>query len=622
MLTSMTQVGTKSKLTKWLPFIAVVGLLPACDKKPKLDPLTTINLASAITNQVGVNFCTPIAQQQKLYLKTLIILDHSGSNGQNYKMAADGSGAPDVSSGTLVVSPQYATDPQGFTRYGKTTSPGTLLNYLSTLSPNDPADPTRFFALVNFSSDASTYPTNSIGFTSDISGFYNHVVSDAGAPAGNPNDSGGTSYLSALNAAYNIINNDVQAAKNCSALPTSATPTASCPKPGTVTPSSYVVIFMSDGSPIIKIEGVGTDPSGNVVVTGDLVITKESTNEILGKVGSMVDLQTNNKFVASVNFFTIYYYHEGNIDASSQTLLSQMAKTGNGLPYNALSGSNINYAQFQPPTKQVQYILSDIFVTNTNGVWWNGNYVLDSDGDGLPDDVEKAWGSNPLKAISDGNGVSDLVKYKLTNASPCQSKNANGLCRDAVVNYKAGLCSAISTTSPGGVLTYKSSDPNGLNDCEKVLLNNQAGIGVPDSNQDSIPDWLEFINNVPFQAGSLPAVSQVNQDGYTTYQKIKYSLPVATPLNTMLNVLPANYNLTQVSSTALQTCYQLNVTHFPIVGPNNKVRVDITMKSNLIKDSYVYRVGLKSFGTNSNSLFFNDWTDATEISNKTWSSWP
>jgi hypothetical protein len=539
-------------------------------------------------------------------------LDHSGSNGQNYKMSAAGDGSPDVSSGNFVVSPAYATDPKGLTRYGTATTPGTYLNYLANLTPNDPTDPQRYFASVDFNSSAQTYPTGSSGFTSDIANFYNHVATTAGAASGGaPNDSSGTSYLTALSAAYNIVSNDIQSAKACAAKATTAAATVDCPKPGTAISSAYVLVFMSDGSPIIKIDGVGTDSSGNTVITGPIVLTKESNAEILAKVGAIMDLKSNDKYVTSVNLYSIYYYFPGNIDKSGQSLLGEMAKAGNGLPYNALSGSNIDYSQFQPPKKMLSYTLADVFVTNASTVWWTDSKLhADTDGDGLPDDIEKTFGTNPLKYSTANNGVSDLVRYKMNAGAP---------------NYKAGACSAIASSTINGVFTYKASDPNGLNDCEKLILNDTAGIGYPDSNKDNIPDFLEFINNIAFQSGTTPGVTTINQDGYTTYQKIKYSLPVSTSLTNVLGVMPSSYRLNQISSNASQSCYQLSVSDLPIIGDGNKVRVDVLLKSNLVEDNYLYKVGYKNFDaikTSGPSLIFNDWNDPTEITNKTWSQWP
>ena len=82
-------------------------------QKANLNPLEQVMIESVSTDGVSVNFCTDPAYDQKLYLKTIVILDHSGSNQTNYKMAADGSGAPAISNGTITINTSYATDPLG-----------------------------------------------------------------------------------------------------------------------------------------------------------------------------------------------------------------------------------------------------------------------------------------------------------------------------------------------------------------------------------------------------------------------------------------------------------------------------------------------------------------------------
>ena len=596
-----------------------------CSKATPLDPLGHIDLQSIPTNNVQVNFCTDPAYQQKQYLKTIIILDHSGSNQENYLMSADGSGAPALVNGSIVISPTYATDPTGQTRYGTVNTPGTLLNYLYNLPPNNPADPTRFFALIDFNGSATTYPANAAGFTSDIAGFYNHVQSDATASGGVPNDSGSTSYMSALQNAYNIIENDIQSEKNCAALSLgSASPGSWCPTPGVATASSYVIVFMSDGSPITSIQGVGMDSSGQIVTTGPISITKEPSSEILGEVQTIASLTSEKQYVAGVNMFTIYYYHPGNVDLSGQQLLAQMAKVGNGIGYDALSGSNINYAQFQPPTKLIKYTLSDVFVTNASVRWWtDGKLHADSDSDGLPDDVEKAWGSDPNNPDTQGNGVSDYVRYLLTNSAPCAHKNSQGICTDTPVDYATGACSGIKTIPlASGGYTFVSSDPDGLNDCEKLLLNDAGGIGTPDSNSDGIPDWLEFINGVPFQIGTSAALDTPDASGYTVYQKIKFSLPVQVPPSELATYKPDQYNMTLVSSTPTQDCYNLTVTGLPTIGSGNTVRVDVIETSPLLQNSYLYRVGKKAFVSTNSTLVFSDWNNPAEQAAGTWKVWP
>jgi hypothetical protein len=413
---------------------------------------------------VTVNFCTDPAQPEQFVVKTLVILDHSGSNKENYLMDPNGDGGPEIVNGTLSVLSSYATDPTGILRYGSVSTPGSLLNYLSTMPANNPASPSHYFALIDFNSAVTPYPANGTSFTSDVSAFYNYVQQDsvgfATSGTGEPVDGGDTDYLGALGAAYNVINGDIQNSMNCAAQPTTATPTTACPTPGVQITSAYVILFMSDGSPITSISGVGQTASGQIVITGPISITMEPSSEILGQVETIMGLTSNTKYVAGINMFTVYYYNPtNNIDQNAQTLLANMAKAGNGLAYNAVSGSKIDYSQFVPPQKLIKYTLSDIFVTDSNVTFWDGGTpMLDSDGDGLPDSVETAWGSNPNNADSFGNGVNDMVQYQLANGQPITSPT----------NYKSGACSSIASTKVNGKLVFNSSDPDGLNDCEKT----------------------------------------------------------------------------------------------------------------------------------------------------------
>jgi hypothetical protein len=593
-----------------MTFTSVTVLILVGCGSDGLKPLDQIILQSLDTKSAQVNFCTEPAFDQKLVQKTVIILDHSGSNQNGYQMDSSGSGAPVVVNGLIDFGPQYGTDPMGTLRYGSVTQTGTLLNYLANIPPNDPTDPTQFFGLVNFSSGAQTYPPGSSGFTSDTVAFYNQILSESIAGGSAPADAGGTSYLSALTAAYNMINNDIQVAKSCASLPRgSASPGAWCPNPGVAVASAYVIVFMTDGSPIINTSGITVGPNGDLQVIGTITFTKESSVEILAKVSAIQSLTANTKFVAGVNLFTIYYYLAGNFDNSGRVILQQMAKAGNGIAYDALSGSNIDYQQFQPPKKRIKFTLSDIFLGNASTTRWDDGVLhLDTDMDGLPDDEEIVWGSNPANALSDGSGISDLVRYNLALSG-------------STINTGT-LCSGIARdgTLPGN--PYISSDPNGLNNCEKALLNDVGGIDNPDSNADLIPDWLEFKAGVPFQVGTVPAVNKPLSDGFSIYQKIKLGLPINVANSQVFNFAMPQYKLSLLSTTSVQDCYRLDVSGLPYVGEGNTIRVDVIEKSDLLKDSYLYKVGKKAFAAGSNSVKFNDWNDPAEKLLKTWQVWP
>jgi hypothetical protein len=604
-----------------LALVSLITIAVACTSKESLNPLDQVIANNVVVKDVNVTFCTDPAYVPEQYLKMVIVLDHSGSNKLNYKMAPDGS--PLVTGGTLDVETAYATDPTGTTRYGTVATAGTLLNYLDNLPANSPTDPTKFFALVDFNSTVDTYPTNSSGFTSDIPAFYSFVAADAIAGGTGPDDVGETDYIGALTAAYNIINADIASAANCAGRAIgSASPGAWCPVPGVAVSSSYVVVFMSDGAPITALNDV-TVNGGTYTVGPNFSFTMESQDQIIAQVATIEALTQNAKYVTSVNLFTIYYYNPLNIDSVADSLLSKMAKAGQGISYDALSGTNIDYTKFQPPQKRIKYTLADIFVTNASVTWWDDGLLhKDTDMDGLPDDIETAWGSDPAKPSTQNNGVTDLVRYRLANGAACSGALVAGLCPDAPINYKTGICNGITHTTVAGVLTFKSSDPDGLNDCEKLALNDAAGINDPDSNADLIPDWLEFMAGIPFQTGTQPATNQPDPDGLSIYDKVKYSLPQNVSAQQELNLTPSSYNLQLVSSNNTQDCYTLNVSNLPFIGDNNMVRVDVVEKSQLLNEDYLYKVGKKAFATGVNTVNFNDWTDAGEIALGTWSQWP
>jgi hypothetical protein len=531
--------------------------LPAC-QDPALFPLPAAVAPLPDPASVLLDFCTDPAVDQKIVQKLLIILDHSGSNAKNYLMAADGSGAPALVNGSIVISPTYATDPTGQLRYGNAATPGTLINYLVNLPPNDPANPQFYFALVDFNGTATSYPAGNSGFTSDIAAFAAHVQSEIP-----PNDSGSTSYASALGAAQSIITADLQAAR---AAPT---PVA----------SYYTIVFMSDGSPITSISGVGTDSNGNIVVTGPITITKEPSSQILGEVGTIMALGADPRYVAGMNLFTVYYYVPGNVDTSGQQLLSDMAQAGYGLAYDALSGTNVDYRSFLPSVKHIKYTLADVVVTNSS-------VNIGADGKAVPD-TDRA---------NAGQGIGDLALRALGGT------------------FNPSVCASL------GAPPYPVSDPGGLNDCEKLALGDAAGIDNPDSNGDGIPDGLELKNGIAFQSGTSPAVTSPGLDGMTVYDKIKFSLPVATPLYEILDPEPSQYLLSQTSTSPSQDCYHLEVANLPVAGDGNEVRVDVTLQSELMKNTRLWRVGTRSFAPGARSVSLRDWNDPVDGS--AWKEWP
>jgi hypothetical protein len=97
----------------------------------------------------------------------------------------------------------------------------------------------------------------------------------------------------------------------------------------------------------------------------------------------------------------------------------------------------------------------------------------DSDGDGLSDDEESDYGTDPVIRDTDGDGFSDFFEIKVSSPghelNPLDSSDSN--------------CDITSV----GV----DSDHDGLTDCEELVKGTNRL--VPDSDLDGIPDGIEFL---------------------------------------------------------------------------------------------------------------------------------
>lgn len=560
------------------PFLAMTILVSGCYQNAltRLDRFVSSPPPSAKT--VTVNFCLDPAITEQSVLKYLFIIDHSGSNKLNYKMNSDGT--PKVENNLVAMG--FATDPYGTLRYGTTTLEGSLLHFLDNLpaNPSPPAQANRFFAAILF--NGGLY-RNSESFTSDTVAFKNqmqvYATEDTYNGSPSPKDLGATNYLMALDKASELLVEDINIAKNNANL--SSIKVA----------STYVIVFISDGLPITV-----TGLSQNGVVQGNLTTTTQSRNDILNKVRAIKNLTAEREYVAGINFHSVYYFHADNKAAAAETLLADMAETGNGISFSQVAGSSIDYRRFQPSSsRRLKYLLSDILVTNVSGTWTpSGEFVRDADGDGVSDIDETAEGTNSGQRDTNSNGINDLVQKRVSPLPAPLPTPCNPPVQDA--------------------------GHDGLNACEKILLGNPPNLRQPDSNMDGLPDWLAFKNGVPFQFGTPPAYSTSESDGYNHYQKVKFSLPVGIPSTQIKGFHGSNYDLLQVDNNISRACYRLNVTHLPFVTDTDKIRVDIFERLESRNDT-PYRTIEKHFPSGGRQLIINDWhSGSSDQSN--WRSWP
>ncbi len=529
--------------------VLMTGLNTGCMKHP-LSPLDYASNVVVGYGAIDAHICSSAPSPAVQNLKYLFILDHSSSNQPGFP----------ISPGDVTNS-----DAQGTRRYGPLVDFINPANFVA-----DPTSPTSY-DLIDFNDIAAeVLPLN--GFTSDAAAFMNVITSDwkgSGTPAVPvPFDSGFTNYQAALKLAKQVITKDLQIQAANPVNP--------------VVKTSYVIIFVSDGLPIV---GTGNSASPTYMQTfaTDLSPTitdlKDLRNDpLLGSLVSNVTLNTA-------------YYNNGLPDASAVSLLQTLAIAGNGqyLQFNA--GQNVLYQRFAPPSREIRNELVDVFVENQNAVWWtDGSFLQDSDGDGLPDMVEAQNNSNPNAVDSDGNGVSDLVEFR-TKGHPCNDANCAPAGRD-----KYAICAGFSPATDGaGNVTFSSSTNDGLNDCEKFLLGGNRNSF--NSNGDLIPDEYAFKSSLPIIAGSGgSAFSDPFLDGITNYSKLKMGLPLAVSLKTLLDIEHRQTAIVAESSPSPDiACYHFTVGKIALSASNNRVKVMIVQNSSGVEDRPFLKVAYARF---------------------------
>jgi hypothetical protein len=515
---------------------------------------------------VEASFCTAPPTPAKQKIKYLFVLDKSGSNQ---------AGAPNP----LNPSDVSGTDPTGARRYGP------LLQFVKNMVP-DPNNLTEF-GLINFN-DRACYPqinTSCVvpssgfkgAFDSSQANFISLVRSEWiwGGTAQNPMplDSGFTDYVLALNAAIEMVKFDASLEAGSIQRP--------------LVKSTYQIIFVSDGDPVIT-------------AAGGTVRTEDFLTEILPQVNTLLSLKNDPVFgstIANITLNTAYYFQTAQIPTAEQ-LLQNIANSGNGQYMAFGAGENVMYQAFAPPIRNIRYKLADVFVDNLNAVFWDdGRLMQDSDGDGLPDEIELRLGSNPRLQDSDGNGVSDLVEYR-TKGKPCADASCNFARRDPY-----SICDGLNPTrAPDGRTSFPDTDSDGLNDCEEFILKSDKILF--DSNGDFIPDFLAFKNGLPFIAGTQGVFAEPTADSLTSYSKLKLGLPMAIPSNQAYNLRKRVTTLVREDGPPGVDCYHATVENVAAMGRGNTIRFQVIQNLAIVDDIPILKSAERQVDSDEKQVLF------------------
>jgi hypothetical protein len=265
------------------------------------------------------------------------------------------------------------------------------------------------------------------------------------------------------------------------------------------------------------------------------------------------------------------------LDPTEGEYINWLAQAGGG---TFLTFSNqIDFTQMNIPAPiAAAGSTFSLFATNLNTVWeknadGSASLKLDSDGDGLSDELEAQIGSDPNKYDTEddgaGNGihVSDGLKYFLYG-KPCALGSCATPADDQQNLIPINSCRAIPA-SDGGASGYFAGDI--LDNCEKLT----AGTDYKQFSylNDKIPDGVKVRYDISPQDLTL-AQNSPGQDGLTILQKILSNLPWWIPDYQTVGLKPTSYTLTYTGIQGGRSCYNFDITSMPVIGPGtNRVRL-------------------------------------------------
>jgi hypothetical protein len=285
------------------------------------------------------------------------------------------------------------------------------------------------------------------------------------------------------------------------------------------------------------------------------------------------------------------YNASGTDDVGAISLLTDLAIAGEGSLYTYPTGSRPTAAEatgacpagdsaatgclFSPlnfDSTQSIYLRKELIVANRNAQPTPTGIQVDSDGDGLPDDLELQIGTDPQNPDTDGDGLNDRLEYLMrsvgldplrTNLPPCNPKGTppatvGGCCPaggcptttdppptcycapDCDVDSSGNVillpgcvdpnatpeslapwpaeCPLPQTYLPNAFPPDQDTDGDGLSDCEEALIRTEATL--LDSDADGMPDILEwkYGTNALFS----DALGDLDEDGSSNGDEIRW----------------------------------------------------------------------------------------------------
>jgi hypothetical protein len=169
---------------------------------------------------------------------------------------------------------------------------------------------------------------------------------------------------------------------------------------------------------------------------------------------------------------------------AANTLLG-MASRGNGSFRDFASAMSIDFINIIDMRLTTEYVIKFILACNYNVIPGVDVLYADSDADGLTDEEEEDYGTDPTAFDSDGDGLSDGFEIKVQTV-----QDGTNLWPDPLVSDSG------CTPTAGGY--WPDQDSDGLTDCEESIKGTYRF--VADYDYDGMPDGIEFLMGTnPFE---------------------------------------------------------------------------------------------------------------------------
>lgn len=210
---------------------------------------------------------------------------------------------------------------------------------------------------------------------------------------------------------------------------------------------------------------------------------------------------------------------------------------------------------------QRRLTLKRLIAVNRNAISRNGETLLDSDADGLPDADEDAIGTDKLLADTDGDLLMDGLEVK-TGLRP-QAGNVD------IIN---------------GCLA-KDSDFDRLSDCEERVLGTDSC--VSDTDGDGLPDLVELLASTnPLVAEDL---SDDDRDGYTNIDEVQaHTDPLSADI-AFRNERGYQYTAVETEPTPDgRACYDIRAYNISLVTPERRPNDPFPAIRRGTNDLYLY----------------------------------